>query len=70
MLKKQKKIGLNSRFFKLIFFPLLISTPFIPTSSELKAGLEFQWDNNPYYRQLKFLSKKADRRAKNKIYFF
>ena len=70
MFKKQKNIGLNSRIFKLIFFPLLISTPFILPSSDLKAGLEFQWDNNPYFRQLKYLSKNADRRAKNKIYFF
>tara|TARA_Y100000994_G_scaffold226998_1_gene210300 strand:+ start:792 stop:1361 length:570 start_codon:yes stop_codon:yes gene_type:complete len=70
MFNKQKNITLNSRIFKLIFFPLLISTPFLIPSGNLKAGLEFQWDKNPYYRQLKYLSKNSDRRAKNKIFFF
>ena len=71
MLKKQKKTVLNSKIIKLLFFsPLLFLTPFFNNYGDLKAGLEFQWDSNPNYRQLKWLQKDDERRARNTIFFF
>ena len=71
MFKKQKKTVLNSKIIKLLFFsPMLFLTPFFSSYGDLKAGLEFQWDSNPNYIQLKWFQKDEDRRARNKIFFF
>ena len=71
MLNKQKKTVLNSKIVKLLFFsPLLFITPIFNNYGDLKAGLEFQWDSNSDYRQLKWFQKDDERRARNTIFFF
>ena len=71
MFNKNKKTSLNSKIVKLLFFfPLLFVPPFFINSGDLKAGLEFQWDADPSYRQLKWLQKDDKRRARNTIFFF
>ena len=71
MINKQKKFALNFKILKLLFFsPLLISIPFFPENSYVKAGLEFQWDQDSGYRRLKWFQKENKRRFRNTIFFF
>ena len=71
MFNKQKKFVLNSKRLKYIFFlPLLISIPFFNNNNFMKAGLEFQWDQDSGYRRLKWFQKDEKRRARNTIFFF
>ena len=71
MLNKQKKLILNFKILKLIFFsPLLIFTPFLFDQNDVKAGLEFQWDQNSGYRRLNYFQKENKRRFRNTIFFF
>ena len=71
MFNKQKKLILNLKILKLLFFsPLLISIPFYFANSDAKAGLEFQWDQDSGYRRLKWFQKENKRRFRNTIFFF
>ena len=71
MFKKQKKIFFNQKILKLIFLsPLLISTPFFNNDNYVKAGLEFQWDQNSGYKRLKWFQKENKRKFRNTIFFF
>jgi len=71
MLNIQKRFILNFNILKLIFFtPLLISTPFLFENNHVKAGLEFQWDQNTGYRKLKWFQKENKKRLRNTIFFF
>ena len=71
MLNNQKKFTLNFKILKIIFFsPLLISIPFFLENNYVKAGLEFQWDQNSGYKRLKWFQKENKRRFRNTIFFF
>ena len=71
MLNKQTKLALNFKILKLVFFtPLLISIPFFVENSYVKAGLEFQWDQDSGYRRLKWFQKEDKKRFRNTIFFF
>ena len=71
MFNKQKKLILNLKILKLLFFsPLLISIPFYLGNSDAKAGLEFQWDQDSGYRRLKWFQKENKKRFRNTIFFF
>ena len=71
MLKKAKKLTLNSKILKFILIPaILLSTPFVNNIQDVKAGLEFQWDQNSGIRRLKWLQKENTRKFRNTIYFF
>jgi len=71
MFSPHKRYSLNSKIFKLLFLtPLLISIPFFNNHNDVKAGLEFQWDQNSGYRRLKWYQKDNLRRARNTIFFF
>ena len=71
MLNKQKGLILNFKILKFIlFFPLLISTPFFFDNNYVKAGLEFQWDQDSGYRRLKYFQKENRKRFRNTIFFF
>ena len=66
----QKKFLGKIKIFKILLFsPLFISIPFF-INSELKAGFEFQWDQDSGYRRLKWFQKNDRKRARNKIFFF
>ncbi len=71
MLKNTKKFALNfkiSRF--LIISAFLVSTPLLTNIQNVKAGMEFQWDQNSGYRKLKWFQKENTARFRNTIYFF
>ena len=71
MLKKTKKLALNSKILRfLLISAFLLSTPFFTTPQNAKAGLEFQWNQNSGLRRLKWLQKQDKKRFKNTIYFF
>ena len=71
MLKKAKKLTLNSKILRFFLIPaILLSTPFVNNIQDAKAGLEFQWDQNSGIRRLKWLQKQNTKRFRNTIYFF
>ena len=71
MLKRTKKLALSFRILRFFLIPtILVSTPFINHTQDVKAGLEFQWDQNSGYRRLKWFQKENKRRFRNTIYFF
>ena len=71
MLKRTKKLALNSRILRFFLIPaILVSIPFINHLQDVKAGLEFQWDQDSGYRRLKWFQKENKRRFRNTIYFF
>ena len=71
MLKKNKQLNLNFKILRFILIPtILLSTPFIYKTQDVKAGLEFQWDQDSGYRRLKWFQKENKRRFRNTIYFF
>ena len=71
MFKKPKKFALNFRILRLLLVPtILVSTSFFNINQVVKAGFEFQWDQNSGYRRLKWFQKENKRRFRNTIYFF
>ena len=70
MTHNKKNIFKNPKILKIILFSsFLIPISFLNVN-KAKATLEFQWDRNPNYKQLKWFQKLDDRRAKNTIFFF
>ena len=53
----------------LLLIPFVISIPFL-NNSQVKAGIEFQWDQNSGYRKLKWFQKDSENRSRNTIFFF
>ena len=71
MLKKTIKLNTKFKILRLFLIPtILFSTPFFNSIQKAKAGMEFQWDQDSYYRRLKWFQKENSRNIKNKIYFF
>ena len=71
MSNKQKNFQNLSKLLKILLLsPFLISMPFFNGNYEAKAGLEFQWDQNPGYRRLKWFQKNNKRTGRNTIFFF
>ena len=71
MFIKQPKAIINSKIFKLLIFAqLILAIPIFSNNNIVKAGLEFQWDQDSGYRKLKWFQKDDKRRARNKIFFF
>ena len=71
MLKRTKKLTLNSKFLRFFLIPtILFSTPLLNNIQNAKAGLEFQWDQNSGHRRLKWLQKQNKKNFRNTIYFF
>ena len=70
MLKITKKLTLNLKILRFFIIPtILVSTPFY-NIQDVKAGLEFQWNQDSVYRRLKWFQKENKRRFRNTIYFF
>ena len=67
-----KKIIHKNSFLKIfILLPiLLLSTESFTTVNQANAGFEIQWDDDGYYKKLKWFQKNNQRRARNKIFFF
>tara|TARA_B100000524_G_scaffold324077_1_gene206281 strand:- start:19 stop:588 length:570 start_codon:yes stop_codon:yes gene_type:complete len=71
MFNKKKNFVLKIKILKLLFFaPLLISIPYLNNSNDLKASLEFQWDQNSGYKRLKWHQTDGEKRSRNSIFFF
>ena len=71
MNKNHKKFFFTKHIiFKLLLFsPFLLSIPLLK-NTEVKAALEFQWDQQSGYRRLKWFQKQNERKARNTIFFF
>ena len=70
MIKKQKKFRTSSEIIKFVMFSaFFLSIPIFNLNKEANAGLEFQWDNNPSYKKLKWFQKDNKRRARNTIFY-
>ena len=68
---KTKKLALNFRILRFFLIPtILFSAPLLNKIQDAKAGLEFQWNQDPSYRALKWFQKDNKRRFRNTIYFF
>ena len=71
MLKKTNKPYLNFKVLRFLLIPtILFSTPFLNKIEDVKAGIEFQWDQNSGFRRLKWYQKQSRKRFRNTIYFF
>ena len=71
MLKFTKKITLNLKVLRFFIIPtILVSIPFFINNQDVKAGLEFQWDQDSGHRRLKWFQRENKRRFRNTIYFF
>ena len=71
MLNNKIKFALNFKILRFFLIPtILVSTPFINNFQNTHAGLEFQWDQAPGYKKLKWFQKDSKKRFKNSIYFF
>ena len=71
MLKNTKKLNLNFKILGFFIIPtFILSTPFFYNIQDVKAGLEFQWDQDSNYRRLKWFQKEVKRKLRNTIYFF
>ena len=71
MLKNKKKFTLNYKILRFLLIPtILISIPSLNRIEDVKAGLEFQWDQNSGHRRLKWVQKEKKKRFRNTIYFF
>ena len=54
----------------LVIPAFLFSTPILNNVQDVKAGIEFQWNQDSVFKRLKWFQKENTRRYKNKIYFF
>ena len=71
MIKKTTGLALNLKIFRFLLIPtILFSTPFFDKLQDAKAGLEFQWDQDPSFTRLKWFQKENKRKFRNTIYFF
>ena len=71
MFKKTNKLNTKFKILRLFLIPtILFSTPFFNSLQKAQAGMEFQWDQDSYYRRLKWFQKENSRNFRNKIYFF
>ena len=71
MLKQTKKLALNFKILKFFLAPtLLFLNPLFINIQDVKAGLEFQWDQNSGYKRLKWFQKEKSKNFRNTTYFF
>ena len=71
MLKNTKKLTSNFKILRfLVISTILVSSPFFNKIQDVKAGLEFQWDQNSGFKRLKWFQKENKKKFRNTIYFF
>ena len=71
MTKKKQKFSSNFKFLKLLFIsPILVSIPFFNNYNYVRAGFEFQWDQNTGYKRLNWHQTSNEKRSRNSIFFF
>ena len=71
MLKKTKKLTSNFKILRFFLIPsVLFSTTLFSNIQKVRAGLEFQWEQDTGFRRLKWFQKENKKRFRNTIYFF
>ena len=71
MLKNKNKFTLNFKILRIFIIPaILVSTPLLNNFKDVKAGLEFQWNQDSEFRRLKWFQKENKKKLRNTIYFF
>ncbi len=71
MIKNTKKFALKFKILRLLLIPtILVSTPFFYNLQDVRASLEFQWDQNTGFKRLKWFQKENKKIFRNTIYFF
>ncbi len=71
MLKNKNKFTLNFKILRFFIIPaILVSTPLLNNIKDVKAGLEFQWNQDSDFRRLKWFQKENKKKFRNTIYFF
>ena len=71
MFNNTKKFALNFKILRFLIIPaFLVSTPLFNNMENVKAGIEFQWDQGSGYKRLKWFQKENKARFRNTIYFF
>ena len=71
MIKNLKKYNPNKSLFKILSLTsFFISLLYPIDQNAIKAGLEFQWDENDNFKRLKWHQTDNRKRSKNKIFFF
>ena len=71
MFKNTKKFALNFKILRFLIIPaFLVSTPLFNKMENVKAGIEFQWDQGSGFKRLKWFQKENKARFRNTIYFF
>ena len=71
MLKNKNKFTLNFKILRFFIIPaILVSTPLLNNTEDVKAGLEFQWNQDSDFRRLKWFQKDNKKKFRNTIYFF
>ena len=69
-MRNYKKFFNKKSLLKNIFL-LTLLFPIVPFKQDLvKAGLEFQWNQNSNYKKLSWFQRTPQKRAKNTIFFF
>ena len=70
MLKNTKKFFYNFEIFRFFLIPtLLVSTTLFGNIQDVRAGLEFQWEQNTGFRRLKWFQKENKKKFRNTTYF-
>ena len=68
---ENKKNNLFSKLFKYTaIVPLLLFLPIANNPNPLKAGVEFQWEDNKNFKKLKWFQTEEKKNFRNKIYLF
>ena len=70
MLKITKKVTLNIKVLRFFIIPtIFVSTPFFNNIQDVKAGMEFQWNQDDGFRRLKWFQKKIKRNLEIQFIF-
>ena len=71
MFKNKNRLILNFKILRFFIIPaILVSTPLLNNIKDVKAGLEFQWNQDSDFRRLKWFQKENKKKFRNTIYFF
>ena len=71
MLKKTKRFPFNFKILRSFLIPtVLFSTTLFSNIQKVRAGLEFQWEQDTGFRRLKWFQKENKKRFRNTTYFF
>ncbi len=71
MFKNKNRLTLNFKILRFFIIPaILVSTPLLNNIKDVKAGLEFQWNQDSEFRRLKWFQKENKKKFRNTIYFF